>query len=845
MSQKPELLAPAGSWDSLVAAVENGADAVYLGGKIFNARQSAGNFEDREISRAVEFAHIRSVKVYVTVNILLDDRELSEAARFLLFLQQCGADAAIVQDLGLVRLAREVVPELPLHASTQMTVHNLPTASILKEKGLERVVLARELSLEAIKTIARKSGIEVEVFIHGALCVCYSGQCLMSSLIGGRSGNRGRCAQPCRLQYILVDRAERHLAEPSSVGHFLLSPRDLNLSGHLPDLIRAGITSFKIEGRMKKPEYVATVVRIYRSLIDRALSGGDYEVTREEIRDLAQVFNRDFTTGYFYGRPGRELMSFKRPNNRGIRLGRVIRFDRDSRRVEIHLEEPLRTGDGIEVWVTEGGRAAGEVGEMLLGGRVVDFAPAGAVVQLSIPGRVFPGDRVFKTRDAGLEERARASYASPREKRKIPLVFTVSGRLGEPLRIMAEDDSGFTAEASTISPAVEAIKRPMNREYLENQLSRLGNTPFELSKLRLQFDGDLMVPVSEINTARRLALALLEKQRASAFRQDPVPENVFNSRLSAALSPKPGAGPGRILKPLLTVAVTDLLSLKAAVRAGADEVYFGGEQYRSKGSFSLDDIDNGREFCRERGARFILSSPRILQDSDMAQFSRLMEKVSAGYLDGVMATSPGLVKIAREITGRPVCADFSLNVFNHQSAVFLQEAGVSRVTLSPELTLEQVRNLVPLLCVPAEAIVHGRLPLMVSEYCAAESLLGGSNNKKCPGACKGTPCGLKDRKGIVFPLEFDQYCRMHIFNSLDLCVIGDIRTLAASGISALRIEARHEEAGYVEDVVGAYRSVIEAIPKGLDQGIIEDMKKSLAKYSPRGFTKGHYYRGVV
>jgi len=360
MSVKPELLAPAGSWESLVAAVENGADAVYLGGKLFNARQSAGNFDQEELSRAVEFAHVRGVKVYVTVNILLDDQELPEAAGFLYSLQQCGADAAIVQDLGLARLARQVIPELPLHASTQMTTHNLPAALLLKEAGIDRVVLARELSLEAIKEIRQQGGVEVEVFIHGALCVCYSGQCLMSSLIGGRSGNRGRCAQPCRLNYVLVDQHGRPLAEPGEVGDYLLSPRDLNLSEHLPDLIEAGITSFKIEGRMKRPEYVATVVRIYRELLDRAAVGGNFTVSPEATRDLAQIFNRDFSTGYFYGRPGRELMSYKRPNNRGVRLGRIKRFDRNTRLAEISLEEPLRVGDGIEVWVTEGGRAAEE-----------------------------------------------------------------------------------------------------------------------------------------------------------------------------------------------------------------------------------------------------------------------------------------------------------------------------------------------------------------------------------------------------------------------------------------------------------------------------------------------------
>lgn len=846
MSGKPELLAPAGSWESLVAAVENGADAVYLGGKLFNARQSAGNFDDKELSRAVEFAHVRGVKVYVTVNILLDDQELPDAVRFLHFLQQCGADAAIVQDLGLARLARKVIPELPLHASTQMTTHNLPSALLLKETGIDRVVLARELSLKAIKEIIQRGGVEVEVFIHGALCVCYSGQCLMSSLIGGRSGNRGRCAQPCRLQYVLVDSSGRPLADPGVVGDYLLSPRDLNLSENLPDLIETGIASLKIEGRMKRPEYVATVVRIYRDLLDRAAAGGNFAVRPEEARELAQIFNRDFSTGYFYGRPGRELMSYKRPNNRGVRLGRIKGFDRKTRLAEISLEEPLRVGDGIEVWVTEGGRAAGEVGRIMLGGKPVDRAPAGAVVQLDIPGRVFPGDRVFKTHDADLMERARSSFTSPKELKKIPLVFTVAARKGEPLRIVVKDPSGYAGEAETTSPAQEALNRPLTFEYLEKQLARLGNTPFEMAELHCRLDGEVMVPVSEINEARRTALTRLEDQRAAAFRREPpVSEDVFNRRLSTALSRESRTGLDGAIRPVLSVAVTDLPSLKAAVKAGAGEVYFGGEQYRSKGPITLEDIYAGSEICAKAGVRFILSSPRILQDDDLDRFCRLLEKVSARHLDGVQAGNPGLIRKAREITDRPVYADFSLNVFNHETAVFLMEAGVSRVTLSPELTLEQIRRLVPFLPLPSEVIVHGTLPMMVSEYCAVGSLLGGGKAKGCPGPCGGHPCGLKDRKGVVFPVELDQFCRMHIFNSRDLCVIEDIGSLTRAGVSALRIEARREGAEYVRDVVRAYRSAMEPSPKAREEERISGLKETLAKYSPEGFTKGHYYRGVL
>ncbi len=844
MLRKPELLAPAGSWDSLVAAVENGADAVYLGGKRLNARQSAGNFDDSEIARAIEYAHVRGARVYVTVNIMLDDRELPEAVEFLRFLQQNGADAAIVQDLGLVRLAGKVIPELPLHASTQMTVHNLPSVLALKEAGVSRVIMARELSLDAMKEIIRKSGVEIEAFIHGALCICYSGQCLMSSMIGGRSGNRGRCAQPCRLPYVLVDRHGRTLADPGTTGSYLLSPRDLNMSKNMPDLVNSGITALKIEGRMKRPEYVSTVVRVYRALLDRAVAGGNFFVTPDEARDLSQIFNRDFTTGYFYGRPGPELMSCKRPNNRGLFLGRVKGYNKTLRLVEIALDEALRVGDGIEVWITAGGRTAGEVNRIFMGSEPVLRAPAGSLVQLDIPGRVFTGDRVFKTHDADLIEKARASYASPKGQKKIPLAFKVSARLGEPLKITVVDSSGNTGEADTDAPAQEALKRPLTREYLEKQLSRLGNTPFEMAELQLDLDGDLMVPVSEINEARRTALSRIEMKRAAVFGHEPVPDDVFSRRYAAAIKSSPEKAAVVKKKPVLSVTVTDLPSLQAAVESGAGLVYFGGEQFRSKEALSEAQIIKGIEICADAGVSFILSSNRIIQDKEIDQFCSLLDKLAKKHLNGVQAGNLGLIRKVREFTDKPLYADFSLNIFNHESANFLAEAGVSQVTLSPELTLEQLRMLVPALPVPAEVIVHGALPLMVSEYCAAGSLLSGGIPETCPGPCRGSRFGLKDRKDIVFPVETDQFCRMHIFNSRDLCLIEDVGIIAGTGAAALRIEARREGHNYVRDAVRVYRRVLE-MTGHISGGDISKCKEILAGHSPQGFTKGHYYRGVI
>jgi putative protease len=842
MLKKPELLAPAGNWESFVAAVENGADAVYLGGKAFSARQQAGNFDEVELARAVDYAHARGVKVYVTVNTLLGDEELSEAARFLHFLQKTGVDSAIVQDLGLVRLARRVIPELPLHASTQMTVHSLPAVQFLKEAGVERVVLARELSLEAISNIVQRSGVAVEVFVHGALCVCYSGQCLMSSLIGGRSGNRGRCAQPCRLNYTLVDERGQALADPAETGEYILSPRDLNMSARIPDLVRSGIASLKIEGRMKRPEYVATVIRVYRALIDRSAEEG-FAVTSAEARDLAQIFNRDFTTGYFYGRPGRDLMSCKRPNNRGVRLGRVKNLDWDRKLTRIVLEEPLRVGDGIEVWVTEGGRSGTEVRRISMDGREVEQAPAGAEVLLEIPGKVRPGDRVFKTHDAGLVERARATYSSSRTTRKTPVHFVVRAAPGKKMEIEARDSDGLVVKAETMVEGKVAEKRPLSGEFLREQLNRLGNSPYGLAGLTCEIDGAVMVPVSEINEARRAVLEKLTELRLQVARRGgPVPDELFRKRLKGGGNGQGRAEGGRNSLPLLAVSVAGPASVLAAARAGADIIYFGGEQFRSKEAFSPDDIRAAAEACAGRGVQLVLSSPRIQQEGELDSFCRFLEGAGEWPLAGLLAGNLGLIRKAGELSALPVTADFPLNVFNREAAAFLAEAGVERVTLSPELTLEQVRSLAPSLPVAAEALAHGAVELMVSEYCAVGGLLGDAPGR-CAAPCRGRRCGLKDRKGVVFPVEVDRHCRMHIFNSVDLCMLQEVDSLAGAGLSVLRIEARREGPEYAEAVVRAYRAALDQL-HGRNRNSLPACD-ALARFSPAGFTRGHYFRGVL
>lgn len=828
---KPELLAPAGGFEALVAAVENGADAVYLGGPILNARSSAINFTYEELSKGIKYAHLHGVKIYVTVNTLVADTEMESAISYLTDLWQMQVDAIIIQDLGLASLANRVLPELPLHASTQMTTHNVAGTDYLLQKGFKRIVLAREMSLDHINEIRKKTGAQLEVFVHGALCVGYSGQCLLSSMIGGRSGNRGRCAQPCRMAYSLVNEKGEEI---SSLGNYLLSPKDLNMSEYLPNLIKVGVSSFKIEGRMKRPEYVAVVVRNYRRLIDRAVKENVYQVLEEEKRELWQIFNRDFTTGYFFSKQGQDMMSYKRPNNRGTKLGRVKSFT-DNNLVEISLEQPLVKGDGVEVWVSEGGRLGFEVNKILLKDKETNEAPTGSVIKLNIPGKVRLGDRLFKTHDFNLIESAKASFALGGRK-KIPLDFKLSGGIDKPLVLEIKDELGNKIEALSAVLGQEALKLPLDKAYLKNQLGRLGNTDFYLANLEISLKDKVIYPAKIINEVRRKALEELENKRLVAYYPKKLTKEVLEDRLK-----KDGFFSKNIAKEKnntsLAVSVGSLDALEASLKKGADIVYLDG--YFQKG-FKREFWQKGQALCQKAGVKFIIATPRITLESDLRQIRKDLEMWAnfSKKPDGILAGNLAIVALAKEILPKvPIICDFGFNAFNQETLKTLLELPAKRVTLSPELTKEQIKRLAG---GKVEVFVHGALELMISEYCLPGCVVGGlSSTHKCSEACK-QGFGLKDRTGAIFPLVGDAFCRMHLFNSKDLCLLEDIKSLVFMGIDALRIEARKEKASVVGELVDTYRKVLDN--KNQD---ISLLKEKLLKISSNGFTKGHFYRGVL
>lgn len=839
--ERPEILAPAGGWEALVAAVESGADAVYLGGRAFNARASAANFDDDTLRKALDYAHLRGVRIYVAVNILLSDREIPEALEYLKFLYEVGADAVIIQDLGAGRLIRRLFPQWEVHGSTQMTIHSAQGARALEEWGFNRVVLAREMTLPEVAACRRETNIGLEVFIHGALCFAYSGQCLMSSLIGGRSGNRGRCAQPCRLEYTLVDERGRPVLPGAGVpGRHLLSTRDLMGIELIPSLIDAGVGAFKIEGRMKRPEYVATVVRTYREAIDRAMEDpAGFVVTDEEKDRLARIFNREFTPGYLTGNPGREFVSPERPNNRGVPLGEVKGYDRDGKMV-VRLERPLSQGDGIEVWGGAPGRRESRggtiVGAIYLNGARVQSADPCRNIALDFPERARPGDQVFLTSDARLLTEAAQVFAPGRFARRIPLQAKVYAALDEPLRLWLADDRGNKIEAETEVLAQEAQTRPLTREVLEDKLGRLGNTPFELKTLKANIQGGVMVPLSQLNEIRRVAVAQLEEARLAAYRREPLGPR-WGERARAFLDEAgiQGIAPSDPApRPLLAVKVRDLGALREALANGADLLYWGAEAWASLGRVPLlEEVLDAREECRRAGVPFILATPRIAKDQEMPPWLTRAEKLDP---DGVLTGNLGLWRFFRTNGGWPLRADWGFNLFNSLALQRAAEMGFVAATLSPEMTLAQIRDLHPPRGLTMECLVHGTLENMVSEHCVVGAWLGGDG--ECSRPCRERRYSLRDRKGITFHLEMDECCRMHVLNAMELCLVDEVGRLAAAGAGVVRIEASRHGARYVGIATHVYRRAIDG------DSLDEDTLRQLAAVSG-DITKGHYFRGVL
>jgi U32 family peptidase len=825
-----ELLAPAGSFTALKAALANGANAVYLGGKTFSARAYADNFTLEEITEAVKLAHFWHTKVYVALNTLVSDEEMVSAVFYTAELYRAGVDAIIIQDLGLLELLRQALPELDLHASTQMGVHNAAGCNLLASLGVKRVILSRELSLADMQAVRVATKIGLETFVHGALCICFSGQCLFSSLVGSRSGNRGRCAQPCRLAYRLVN----DYGEPVDVQHpglYLLSPRDLFGYEKLEQLHALNLDAWKIEGRMKKPEYVAVVTGVYSRALQELGQSGKLKKDQEALRRLLQVFNRDHNCGYWEGNPGASLMSYARPNNRGVLAGRIV--GRSGDQIKVKLSQPLFLGDMLELWVSTGSRETLTVSE--IGGKagpVESAAPGETVLLAASAGR--EGDRVFKIFDAPLINEARQSYTEFPVK---PLHFTIQARLGQPLWLRAQDDDGYAAEQKSDYVVEAAVNSVSDMTSVKVQLGRLGGSGYGLGEVEGELDQNVMLPSSVLNKARRALVDELLYQRQSR-EQRPFDQIRFAQSVKNNTLPTRRALPSRMQ---LSVLAADREQALLAASRGVHDIYLDAVGFA--GREKLDYPLIAKEVERQ-GSRLIPYLPQIILPQEEAAWRELIISWHNNSIEAVVINNIGQLALMRELGwDRALYAGMGINCFNSYACRLLQEQGVSRVILSPELTDEQLRELRPG-ALETEVFAQGALQLMVSEYCAAGALRGGRDladgkDQACSRPClqDGTKLHLRDEKGFIFPLRFDSACRMHVFNSREHCLFKEIPALQQAGVGRLLLDLRlynRQRAGRLLDL---YLLAVK------DRISFEEARDKINTLM-RDYTKGHLHRGV-
>ncbi len=827
-----ELLAPAGNREALQAAIENGADAVYLGGKSFSARQSAENFSNDDIARAVEYAHLKQRKIYVTLNTLIDQEEFRAALDYAWTLYKMGVDALIVQDLGLMQALRRLLPGLRLHASTQMTIHNREGSKFMEQQGIKRVVLAREMTWQEIQEIKRAvKELEIEVFVHGALCFAYSGQCLFSSMVGGRSGNRGRCAQPCRMPYELCSLITGQDFSTQDTGPYILSPADLSLIDYLPELQKIGVDSLKIEGRMKRPEYVAVVTRAYREVMDLTQEKDGYRPGPAVREKLLKIFNRSFSSGYlFFDR--NKFLSSKRPNNRGVYAGRVISQDKQLV-VSVKLSDRVALGDGLEIWVKRGKNPSFTVKSMKVGGLPVTQAHAGEIVELQLDKRVYPHDRVFKTHDEEIISQAQQSMERA-ESKKIRVDVKAVLRAGEPLKLIMRDEKGQEIIEYGQTPAQPAKNQPLDEALLKSKIDRLGNTPFYLGSLQLQADADLMVPFSEINETRRLAVEALKTLSLNLKRPGRQEVNYFRQGLGQFLAWDREVKAQ--VRPQLTIALSGWEQAYAAAKTGVDTIYLDLAGIGPQPRLTMERLREINEYAKSHDCHLVPALPRIVKSHEFRKFEDLK---AAGFKE-ILAGNLGSMYWAWE-HGLKVKADYSMNIFNPYTLRWLQQLGVDRACISPELNYNRLKAMPDL--GGAEVIVHGEVILMTSQYCVLQGVLSPGSDI-CPGLCSQDRYGLKDQKGYLFPIATDRFCRFYVFNSRTLCMIDDLDKIMALGVGGIRIEARRSSEEEVIKVLRLYGKALADL-KGNNNKRLHSYREELEQSSPSPFTRGHYYRGVI
>ncbi|MDB5052170.1 MAG: peptidase [Bacilli bacterium] len=796
-----ELLAPAGDWECMRAAVANGADAVFFGVEKFNARARANNFRMDELPDIMSYLHLYGVKGFLTFNILVFEDELTEAKRLVDACIDAGVDAVIVQDLGLVKMIRDISPDFPIHGSTQMTITSPEAVEFTKPFNLELVVLGRENNLKQIKAIGEQAKLPMEVFVHGALCVSYSGQCLTSEMWGGRSANRGECAQACRLPYdLMVDGVQKPMGDVA----YLLSPKDLAALEIMPELIEAGVTSFKIEGRMKSPEYVANVVAKYRKAIDRYFAGDKALPDKEEMRELEQSFSRGLTYGFFKGTNHKQLVEGTYPKSRGVYLGRVKQVLRDG--VVCELEAPVKRGDGIVF-------DAGDPAKKEQGGRVYDLRRNGMKIEGEaaggkydiVPGRndvdlnrVHVGDRIWKTNDPHLDKRLRQTYETEKPYRVFPVHVKVVGALGHPLKSWWTDTkAGHTILVESEQLLVLAEKRPMDETLFTEQFGRLGGTIYTLDGLDLQLQGDLIVPMKELNQMRRIAVEKLEaeRQKPRAYTKRIIDE------YADAQTPSQPRG-----KAQLSALCRTLEQVQAVVQTEVEWIYADFE--------FIKQFPAAVEAVRAKGKKIALATPRIHMPGETGYFNNIAKLMP----DAVLVRNTGALyyymqqqQLHPEQKHPQLIGDFSLNIANHKTVDLFLAAGCSRVTPSYDLNIQQMVDMLRKSNTGSlEIVIHQHLPMFHMEHCVYCTFLSeGTDFTNCGRPCEESRVSLQDRIGMSHPVRVDEGCRNTVYNAIEQSGAEYLQQFIELGVSSYRVEFLEETSEQVIEVIELYNKALQ------------------------------------
>lgn len=727
-----ELLSPVGDFECLKAAVQNGADAVYFGAKSFGARAFAANFDDSSLEDAINYAKIRNVKTNLTLNTLIKENEFEDAFNLAKKAYEFGIDAIIVQDFGLANELIKTFPDLPIHASTQMTVHNLEGVNILKNLGFKRVVLSRELSREEIDYICKNTDIEIETFIHGALCISYSGQCLFSSMIGGRSGNRGKCAQTCRLPYELIEKESNNDISKLDRG-YLLSTRDMSSLEYIPFLIDAGVTSFKIEGRMKSPEYVATVTKIYRKYIDLALDKTKkYEIENDDKIKLMQVFNRGgFSSGHLDSKPNRNLVFKEKQNNMGLYLGKISKYNKNKGLVSSTIENDLSIGDSISF---EKEPTKYTISELLSKNQNIKDAKINQTVTFGrMKGNINVGDKIYKISDKLLSDEAKNSYSKENIKNKLDCKLEIKSGKKVYVKISCSKFNCIINYVYNYIPET-AQNAGITRDMIISKFSKTLDTEFEFTNFDIDLDENLFIPVSMLNDIRRTGINMIREKIISSFKNN-VDEKSLN-----LLSLKPKL---KHISPKISLLLNNLdldySKLNKVDRLYIPLKYFISQKYSDKIKYFSENFN------------LYIYMPTIIRESVINLSKKTIENsINKFNINGIVISNLAELKlIPQNIDNLELVGNYTLNLYNTTSAKYLKDLNFSTLTISPELDESGILDLCNNPFENNELIVYGNIPVMTMNYC----VLGKSN--KCYSECKkyctsSNKYFLKDRMGFLF-----------------------------------------------------------------------------------------------